>query len=105
MRSWIDKLLLGKDSVRRAEEADARLRAAEADRQKIEEDTRAACERLFEAVRRATAEAEKAADSPPPVPSLAAAVEELARDEGIGTNNDDDEAHDAAPGRPAPPRR
>jgi hypothetical protein len=101
VRSWLDKLLLGREPVRRAEEADERLRAADADRQKIEADTKVARERLFEAVKRATEEAQRAADAPPPPASLGAAVEELAGDEGI---NHDDEP-DPAPGRLPPARR
>jgi len=101
VRSWFDRLTLGKDGARRAAEAEQRLTAAEAEQERLRESADAARRRLFEAVKAATEELQQVAADVAPSTPLAAAVQELVGEEGL---EDDDDHSEGIDRRKAPSR-
>lgn len=91
--SWIDRILLGPEAIRRAEAAERRYQAAVAVRSRIDEDLEQGRRELDAAVKEATGHAAKVAQQVPK-PSIAAAVEQLAGDEGIVEADVDADADD-----------
>lgn len=101
--TWLDRLLLGPGPTRRAEEAERRYQAAEAARTRLGQEVEEGRKELAAAVQHAAETAHKVAELPL-APSIAAAVAELAGDEGIVESHEHDRGREQEP-EPPPARR